>query len=457
MNSEYLVKKETMEAIANEVRGVSGNDYKQRPQQLLESLQSVKTEIEYQADELEDLMALIVSKACVASSVELNIVYGDTAPEDTSKLWVKTEKPNGVIISPNAEKVEVGGEQNITTLTDVALLTPLGSGACIAVGTKVYLFGGKGSSESAKIQIFDTVANTVTYAPNDLPTATNTQGCVVVGKNIYVIGGDKTTKKVVMFDTETYEVSQPISYLTNEYRNFPCCVAYDEKIYIISTNGSKVVTCFDTSTNTETVLSTTSPDVRYGACCAVIDNMAYVLGGYNNGGNISTIWRFNPKTIEFEELSPSGASLTALKFSCCAAVGSKIYMFGGLDANSTQAVEIVCYDTEANSVEKLPLSLPTAMYRISCAAVGNKVYLLGGYGGAYFSTIQCFSSTQLALLVASGAVQIVPNTENNIFALINTDTVKAEIGVDKVYKGNAQSIGEEVEAALYKDGAWTNI
>ena len=32
---------------------------------------------------------------------ELNIAYGDTAPEDTSKLWVKTTEPDIVEISPD--------------------------------------------------------------------------------------------------------------------------------------------------------------------------------------------------------------------------------------------------------------------------------------------------------------------------------------------------------------------
>ena len=32
---------------------------------------------------------------------ELNIAYGDTAPEDTSKLWVKTTEPDSVEISPD--------------------------------------------------------------------------------------------------------------------------------------------------------------------------------------------------------------------------------------------------------------------------------------------------------------------------------------------------------------------
>ena len=36
--------------------------------------------------------------------VELNIAYGDTPPEDTSKLWVKTAEPNGVLISPETGK-----------------------------------------------------------------------------------------------------------------------------------------------------------------------------------------------------------------------------------------------------------------------------------------------------------------------------------------------------------------
>jgi hypothetical protein len=60
-------------------------------------------------------------------------------------------------------------------------------------------------------------------------------------------------------------------------------------------------------------------------------------------------------------------------------------------------------------------------------------------------------------VVESGTLCIIPKAEANIFPFINTDTVRAEIGVDKVFKGNENNEGEEVEAALYKDGAWTTI
>ena len=75
MNSEYLVRKETMEAIADEIRDVSGNDYKQRPQQMLESLQNVNREIETQKTEIEGLVELIADKA------DPDIMAGNYYPE----------------------------------------------------------------------------------------------------------------------------------------------------------------------------------------------------------------------------------------------------------------------------------------------------------------------------------------------------------------------------------------
>ena len=75
MNSEYLVRKETMEAIADEIRDVSGNDYKQRPQQMLESLQNVNREVETQKTEIEGLVELIADKA------DPDIMAGNYYPE----------------------------------------------------------------------------------------------------------------------------------------------------------------------------------------------------------------------------------------------------------------------------------------------------------------------------------------------------------------------------------------
>ena len=54
-------------------------------------------------------------------------------------------------------------------------------------------------------------------------------------------------------------------------------------------------------------------------------------------------------------------------------------------------------------------------------------------------------------------IYLLLSTSINIFTIISTDFINMEFGISSVYKGNDENIGKPVEAALYKDDAWTNI
>ena len=90
---------------------------------------------------------------------ELNIAYGNTAPEDTSKLWIKSEEPSNISF-PVLWKPEQIVEGIIDTGTTLSQ-GEFGIGTA-AVGTKIYLFGGRNSSSYLNtIQVFDTTNNTI--------------------------------------------------------------------------------------------------------------------------------------------------------------------------------------------------------------------------------------------------------------------------------------------------------
>jgi hypothetical protein len=80
---------------------------------------------------------------------ELNIAYGDTAPEDTSKLWVKTTAPSKVHVGYDFPSLEVAtiadgssGEGGDAEMLTEVLPTALRSACSVLVGTNIYLFGG---------------------------------------------------------------------------------------------------------------------------------------------------------------------------------------------------------------------------------------------------------------------------------------------------------------------------
>ena len=118
---------------------------------------------------------------------ELNIAYGNTAPEDTSKLWIKSEEPSNISF-PVVWKPEQIVEGIIDTGT--TLPTAANNIGMAAVGTKIYLFGGSSSSGYLNtIQVFDTTNNTIQTLSTKLPTAVSGIGVAAVGTKIYLLGG----------------------------------------------------------------------------------------------------------------------------------------------------------------------------------------------------------------------------------------------------------------------------
>ena len=75
--------------------------------------------------------------------------------------------------------------------------------SCAAVGTNVYIMGGRNKSGTFLNTIYchDTENNTISTLPCTLPTGTYTMGCGVVGDKIYLFGGFKTANKIVCVDT----------------------------------------------------------------------------------------------------------------------------------------------------------------------------------------------------------------------------------------------------------------
>ena len=217
----------------------------------------------------------------ISSGASLNIAYGNTAPTDTSKLWIKGNEP---------EKVTITIQQLLSTLS--TLSTTLSKGThdigTAAVGTKIYLFGGNTSNGRLNtIQVFDTTNNTISTLPTTLPTAASGIGVTGVGTKIYLFGG--------------YTSSNP---------------------YYLNT-----IQVFDTTNNTITTLSTTLPTNTESIATVAVDTKIYLFGGNCSSGTKSTIQVFDTTNNTISTLSTTLP--TNAKSIGAAAVGIKIYLFGG--------------------------------------------------------------------------------------------------------------------------------
>ena len=135
-----------------------------------------------------------------------------------------------------------------------------------------------------------------------------------------------------------------------------------------------------------------------------------------------------------------------------AAVGTKIYIFGGCMVQSVNT--ILEFDTETKTISTLSITLPTQLDGMPAAAVGTKIYIFGGNGpsGTKLNTILEF----IDFVLASGNVFGQEDFDNNVFTLVPAPT-KVKIGVKNVYKGNSNNVAEFVDAYLYDGANWVNV
>ena len=100
-------------------------------------------------------------------------------------------------------------------------------------------------------------------------------------------------------------------------------------------------------------------------------------------------------------------------------------------------------------------SLPTGATGIASGVVGTKIYLFGGdSSGGRLNTINCYT---ISLPLTSNNLLLQQSLTDNLFNLINNESITLSTGVKAVYKGNSNNEGELVEALLYKNSEWTNI
>ena len=402
----------------------------------------------------------------VEGGAKLNIAYGDTAPDDTTKLWVKTAEPLSVEVKLNADFV--GNEE---MENGIATLSKQRDGeGVVAVGNNLYIISGGSSSSTNRtvnIYIFDTITMTMTTATATMPNALWTMSAEAVGTDIYIFGGERVSTNLVLsnmiykYDT----VNDKITTLTTlpSYRQLMGSAVVGKKIYLFggrasssdigTRNDSSAIIVYDTEYNTVQTLTTKLPYAVNRVGTASVGTKIYLFGGYSvsNSVTYNTISIFDTETDQIETLQDISLSQTMAGMSA-ESIGKKIYLFGGwtLDSSVNKMLNtIAVFDTESKEFHVLDTALPIAIRDMGSATIGSKAFLVGGYGPST-SPINAFI---VSIDLPENNMLIELSGSKNMFNLLPN----MEMGVKNVYLGNADGKGERVAAALYKDGSWVDI
>jgi hypothetical protein len=402
---------------------------------------------------IENLKAAIET---ISSGAELNIHYGDTAPEDTSKLWVKTTKPESVEISP-----DFGYGEAIQT-TGVKSGFPTSNITC-EDGDYLYVAVDKTIKKYNK-KTLEFISNVVTLSGTLYSIAVFsgvlyfTKLYAIYGTEPGLPGYDRNTygAKLCSFNFTTKVELELSGLLYNA--NCPIKV-YNNKIYIIGggysayheypSSGTSYytanrITVYDISNSTIETISFSYSYNKSG--CVIIGNNVFVFGGYPNRLNITPKTDIIKINLDTKTVTKCNAVLPIATYDMGVSnLGNYVYLSGG---NKTPQV-VYRYDTINDTIEQVNVTLEHA--RATCATFfnGTELYLLGSNA--------IVDKLQIDVPLSNTKLKIISDWLNNQFAVINSNSARVMIGVNKAFKGDENNKAKEVTAYVYDGVNWHNL
>lgn len=371
-----------------------------------------------------------------SGGADLNIYYGDTAPEDTSKLWIKSSEPTNITFTADPE-------QSVPNVSSSLDGPDISREQIAAIGEDIWIFGQSCNYGGTYTSVNVNKYNTKTKALTDLGFSIDSQFGAAVAipsqKKIYYIRGSSLR----VLDVETNERG----YLTTNssyFSNNKAGVAIGNTIYFIGDNYAVI---YNTLNNTYTTKSLGFSCTKPGL--AVVGKYIYIFCNRNGSSAFPNIYKYDTETNDKTLLSVQMPTTSTNNGWCTTlVVGSSIYYFLPNKKN------IYKFDTVTETIITLEQQLPSIAGQPN-AIVGNKAYFIGSplYDGSNSSLIMTFAPTfslpQNDILIQEGYLK-------NTFDLVKAPT-KVEMSAQNAYKGNASGEAEFVDAYVFDKSYWKNI
>lgn len=390
----------------------------------------------------------IISEAVGGGGASFNIHYGLNPPENTSMLWVETEKM--------PSRTDFGSKYMLDY--NMPKLPKALNAPCVAVvGKKVYVFAGSvpGSNNSA-VYLFDTEKKTIEELDIGSIAGGAHVGCAVVGNKIYSFPGGTS---VIVYDTVTNEKTT-LSGVFSTGKTGRGVAVVGTKIYLFG-GYSRINTiyCFDTETNTLATKSATLAYTMYGMGVGVVGTKVYLFGGIA-AGSLDVVQEYDTETDTIVNLTTSkGVTYPqASNYMASCTIDSKIYLIGGCYSNSKRFSTIIVYDSETMTFQTLELHLKDGLYGIYAGLCGTKAYIAGGLNTSnqYTDEIREFSVFTNGSDLEENVAHVVIDSSYNLITM-EKDDMTFTLGTAGVYIGNAEGKAERQKAYLHNGTEWEEI
>lgn len=327
------------------------------------------------------------------------------------------------------------------------------------VGTKIYQYCGDygGLASQASVYWYDYVTKqTGTNVVSGLSTKKKGNTSIAVGRKIYSFGGKTGStvyRKVDVYDVDTQTVTVPQEYPVNACIG-SCCAYKDGKIYVVGGNTGSSTTVnqiqvFNVSTNNFDTPITTS--WLYASYCSAIfvGKYLYLIGGNTSTTNANSyVQKIDLSTGSFEKIVQLPISAYSPVAACFD--DRHIYVLGGAPTSAGPRPSFKI-DTVTKTYEQLSGNFSTYSSGAAYGIVGNKVYVLGG-GPSYdlaptVSAVRSFTAQS-------------DLTKNHLFlqedygyealwSAIKSKDADLKVKVINAYLGDSNNIAQPTNAYLY--------
>lgn len=378
---------------------------------------------------------------------ELNIAYGDTAPEDMSKLWVKTTEPESVEISPDfgyGEAVQTTGIKSDFPTSSITCED--GDYLYVAVSSTLKKYNKKTLEFVSDVTTLSGSPHTMAIFEGILYCESNyTEGGVDTYTYARFITVDLNTKTSTTLLEKIYYADSNLIIYNNKVYLISGCYRYRKDAYpytsrIYTTNKILV---YDISTKTTQEISYNYGSTNSGCC--LIGNNVFVFGGSSSNNEFISRNDIIKINLDTKTVTKCNAVLPIAAYGMgVSSLGNYIYLSGGQNTSRV----VYKYDTVNDTIEQLNVTLEHA--RAACATFfnGTELYLLGSNA--------IVDKLQIDVPLSSTKLKIISDWLNNQFAVINGSS-KVMIGVNKAFKGDENNKAKEVTAYVHDGVNWHDL